>query len=189
MVASEAAIGFMTERDVGPYRVNFDAMPGAFSAILLDKAQSPAIEAGIRQMDPIGSWKRPKPVKATAWLISAIAGQASGDGPRIASELAATKRSARWGRSLEVYFALVDIEPAASAAAVELTRTSIGLFRDRQKRNEFSAPYYGSQDMNDLVIDVHLAAIWHVKGWEPSVLPAEERVFVSRSTSSDISAR
>ncbi len=91
VAASEAAIGFMTERDVGPYRINFDAMPGAVSAILLDRAESPAIDAGIRDMDPIGTWKRPKPVKATAWLISALAGQGSGGGPRIASELAATK--------------------------------------------------------------------------------------------------
>jgi hypothetical protein len=43
--------------------------------------------------------------------------------------------------------------------------------------------------MNDLVIDFHLAAIWYVKGWDPEALAEDERVFVSRSTSSDIRAR
>jgi hypothetical protein len=179
VAASESAVRFMTERQVGAHRGRFDGIPGAFCAILLDRRQSPAVDAGIREMDDVGAWRKPKGRKALPWLISELVGKGSGDGPRFAAELAATKSSGRWGRALSVYFELARCTGDA-AAVVELTSQSIAMFGERHRRNEFSAPYFGSQDMNGFIVDFVLAAIWQVKGWDPQALPEDQRVFVSR---------
>jgi hypothetical protein len=54
---------------------------------------------------------------------------------------------------------LARVAPGDATSAIDLTRQSIVLFRERRRRSEFVRPYYGSQEMNDLIIDFLLAAI------------------------------
>ncbi|NJD27985.1 MAG: hypothetical protein FIA92_06765 [Chloroflexi bacterium] len=177
--ASEAAIQFMRTTDVGLNRLLFEPIPGAYSAILVGRPRSEAIAEGMRNLAP-SSGKITRDAIAESWLVSGLAGGDLGDGPSIAEELARAKRSALWGQTLRLYFQLLQVPGDDGPKAWSLTQQLVELFSQRRRSGYISAgpEYYGGDLDNEIVIDFHLAAIWHVRRWDLAGLAEAERAHV-----------
>ena len=176
----EEAVAFLETTDVGPLRPLFDPVPGAHSAILLDERDSPVV-AETRRL-AVRSTPGGVTVDRTleGWLVGALVGQDHGAGPEIAAELKGRKRTALVGETYSTYFALNALGGASVSEAAVLTRHALKLFERRKQDPYYSGGvhYEGGDMYNDVVIDFHLAAIWHVRGWDPSLLTPPERLHV-----------
>jgi hypothetical protein len=177
---SEAAVTFLEATDVGPLRSLFDPSPGAYGAVLVDRQESPAL-AETRRFAV-----RPPPLGLTVdrtlegWLVGTLVARDPGAGPELAAELQSRKRTALLGETYVNYFALAALSKGDAAKATQLTQLALELFA-RRKRDAFysgGVAFEGGGPDNDFVVDFHLAAIWHVLGWDPSALTLAERLHV-----------
>lgn len=178
--ASEAALEFMRSTDVGLSRYMFEPVPGAYSAILTSQPGSAAVDEAKRYLSGNGGTKVSPDAVAESWLVSALTGSASGLGPEIAATLARTKKSALWGETLQVYFQLVDVAESDAPTAWALTSRATELFAERRRSSYVAAgpEYLGGDLDNEVVVDFHLAAIWHVRRWETSGLTDLDRLHI-----------
>jgi hypothetical protein len=182
--ASEEAVAFLDTTDVGPLRRLFDPVPGAYSAILLDRPDSRAIAEARR----LAVWPTPRGLTVDraleGWLIGALLGLDPGARPEAAAALEGRKRMALMSATYTTYFALGALAGDDVGAATDLTRRALDLF-PRRRRDPYYAGgvhYEGGDMYNDIVVDFHLAAIWRVRGWNPSGLPPNERLHVQLPT-------
>jgi hypothetical protein len=181
---SEEAVAFLSTTNVGPLRQMFDPVPGAYSAILLDQPAS-AVVAETRRL-AVRSTPRGVTVDRTveAWLIGVLVGHHQGAGADLVAELKGGKRTKLVGETYATYFELAALDRNSLSEAVRLTRHALELFRSREQDPYYSGgvQYEGGDTYNVVVIDFHLAAIWHVRGWDPSELTSDERLHVRLPT-------
>ncbi len=175
---SEAAIEFVETTEVGALRQLFDPVPGAYSALLLDRAESPVVaETSRLAVQPV---PRALTIDRTleGWLVGSLVGRDPGAGPDVAAGLKSRKRMALVSETYTTYFVLVALTPDDVVVARDLTRRAIESLA-RRRRDPYYAggiEYEGGGAYNDLVVDYHLAALWHVRGWDSAALTPEERV-------------
>jgi hypothetical protein len=112
--------------------------------------------------------------------LGELAGQGPAEGVSAVKSVSRAKRTSLLGETFLTYFDLMAIERSDDSSAIELTRQALASFVRRKRDAYYSGgvAYEGGGLDNDAVIDYHLAAIWHVRGWDPSRLPPEERVHV-----------
>lgn len=178
---SREAVRLMRTVDVGLSRYLFEPVPGAFSSMLLGQADDDLTAEAMRSL----AGKTPGVTEAAiaeGWLVSALGGGDPGPGPDLSEKLAAAKRTSLWGRSLQVYFQLLEVPATEPRRAWDLTRRAVDLFGERSRNGYFSAgqPYYGGGPDNGIVIDFHLASIWQLRRWDHSGLEPETRLHAVR---------
>jgi hypothetical protein len=180
LMVSEAAVAFIGTTDVGPLRTLFDPVPGAYSAILLDRPDSSAaVEASRLAV-------RPTPRGLTVdralegWLIGVLVGRDAGEGPDVAAALESRKRMGLVSQTYATYFELAQLGGDDVVEAIELTSRALELFARRRSDGYYGGgvQYEGGDMYNDVVIDYHLAAIWHVRGWDFADLTPDARLHV-----------
>ena len=176
---SERAVSFLEATDVGPLRARFDPVPGAYSAIMLDRPESPVVVEARRY----ATWPPPRGLTPDrpldAWLLGDLAGEGPGQGVDAAGSVT-RGRTSLLGETFTTYFDLIAIERSDDLPASELTRRALALFARRRRDEYYSGgvAYEGGGPDNDAVIDYRLATIWHVRGWDASGLTPEERLHV-----------
>ena len=178
--ASESATSLIRSTELGPLRHVFYPVPGGYSAILLDRLDSPALD----ELRGRAGWPPPRGVShdlpLEAWLARSLTtGETSGvDGALEA--IGRRKRTSLLAESFRTYLDLASAQASRSPGVVDRTRQAVSLFAKRRRDPYFAGGLdnSGGDLNNDVVIDFHLAAIWHVRGWSVTELTGAERVHV-----------
>jgi hypothetical protein len=174
---SDSAVAFFPSTDSDPLRMAFDSVPGAYAAVILGDADRPIVNELAHIAVPRVPRNVPPDTPLEAWLVRALTGADPTKGRALALALGRQKRLGLLATIFTTYFDLADVNRADSRQAQAQTRRALELF-GRKRRDGFYAggiQYEGGDEYNDVVIDFHLAAIWRVRGWDPSGLTDEER--------------
>ena len=116
-----------------------------------------------------------------AWLVAVLAGRDTSE----ARPLIATAESRPATRLLAAtygaYLDLLELDGSDFGEAVEKTGDALTLFERRRTDRYFAdgIGFDGGGELNDLVVDYHLAAIWRQRGWPPSALEPRARIHVT----------
>lgn len=178
---SERAVGYARSPGAAVFRDLLDTRPGAYAALLIGQPENTTLDELERLAVPKPPRDIPEDIPLSAWLASVLRGNSSGGGRLLVERLGRQKRLALLAHTFANYFDLADLGPTDASVAADLTTIAVDLFKRRRKDSFFGGgiQYQGGDAYNDIVIDFHLAAVWRVRGWDPSSLPADVRQHVA----------